>query len=347
MKITKKEQVADMYISWRMFMEEGLRRGYIFEKVFEKKPYYFRAEKGDVGFCYDFLPGFLSVKQRDDYPALEKKSVETEMMRAAGLPTPDFYGSFAEVADVPFETLTYPVVVKPERSIQSKNAFVDLKSAEELTTAIEKIKADTPEKGFVVEQMVNGNEYRIVVVNGKYCCAIQRRAASVTGDGVHTVEELVAERNAEDGRGPADSLLHTVHPLVLDAVSDELLAAQNLARSSVVPKGSVITIQKKVNAAIGTDYVDCTDRVHKDFAAMCERFCVDQDFFIIGFDLICPDVSAAPATQEHAFNEFNFRPCIDLNENCNFGTRQPFSARIWDALEARADELLTPDFKEF
>ena len=53
----------------------------------------------------------------------------------------------------------------------------------------------------VVETYVAGNDYRCLVIGGKVAAIAERVPASVTGDGEHTVRELVDIANADPRRG--------------------------------------------------------------------------------------------------------------------------------------------------
>ena len=53
----------------------------------------------------------------------------------------------------------------------------------------------------VVETYVAGNDYRCLVIGGKVAAIAERVPASVTGDGEHTVRELVDIANSDPRRG--------------------------------------------------------------------------------------------------------------------------------------------------
>ena len=53
----------------------------------------------------------------------------------------------------------------------------------------------------LVEAFAPGKEYRFLVIDDKVVGILHRVPANVTGDGVHTIEELVAEKNKDPLRG--------------------------------------------------------------------------------------------------------------------------------------------------
>jgi len=48
-----------------------------------------------------------------------------------------------------------------------------------------------------------GHHYRLFVIDGRLVTAVRWMPARVAGDGVHTIEELLANANRDPGRGEA------------------------------------------------------------------------------------------------------------------------------------------------
>ena len=53
----------------------------------------------------------------------------------------------------------------------------------------------------IVEKHIPGRHYRILVVNGRFCCASERKPAHVVGDGVSTIAHLIDKTNKDPLRG--------------------------------------------------------------------------------------------------------------------------------------------------
>lgn len=83
----------------------------------------------------------------------------------------------------------YPLVLKPVDGTFGKDVFVSIVNEEELI----KIRNQNKKRlnRVILEQHVEGNDYRIFVVGNKVIGAIQRKPAFVVGDGIHTIEELI------------------------------------------------------------------------------------------------------------------------------------------------------------
>ena len=71
----------------------------------------------------------------------------------------------------------------------------------------------------LVEALVPGTDYRVLVIDGRVAAAAQLRPASVTGDGAHTIGQLVDLANADPRRGAGHSRELTRIKLDADALS--------------------------------------------------------------------------------------------------------------------------------
>ena len=56
-------------------------------------------------------------------------------------------------------------------------------------------------RSVICERFITGFDFRVLVINYKFICAALRTPASVTGDGIHTIQWLVDETNKDPRRG--------------------------------------------------------------------------------------------------------------------------------------------------
>ncbi len=92
-----------------------------------------------------------------------------------------------------------PVVVKPLDGNQGKGVSLNLSSPEQVDEAFDAAVAISPE--VIVEEMLRGLDYRVVIVNGRMVAAAQRIPAHVWGDGKHTIRDLIDLANKDPRRG--------------------------------------------------------------------------------------------------------------------------------------------------
>ncbi len=327
-----------------LFVAEGMKRGYTFYEVPESKR--IKVEKDGKGFTFTGLPVAKHFTDTKEKKRFIHKDLKKKKMSECGLPVPKTYAviSHSELNTFNFSTLslTFPCVVKPVDSSLSKNVFTDVNGLDEVKKLCLVI-AGT-KKDILIEEQVSGVDFRLLVVAGTFVGCVERRAANVVGDGLSTISELIAKKNTEPFRGKRDDIACTNHHLVVDDATREILKEKNLTLESILPKDVLLKLQKKIPASLGTDYIDVTEQVHESTVEMCERFSNEHGIFISGYDIISSDISKPLSDVNGTFNEFNFRPYIDLNENCNIGTPRPASKVIWDALEAAPDKYFSSDF---
>ena len=326
-------------------MQEGIRRGFTLT-VMNLEDRIFRAERDGKGFTYKIYPGHFSFRcQYEDYDREQAKSHKLGLMRQDGLAVPTSYGLFKRAADIPLNTLTFPLVAKPDSGSLSQNVFANLQDADQVLQAANVIEASGAT--IKLESHLVGRDYRVLIINHQYAGCVERRPANVVGDGVHTIRDLFHLRNQEEGRGDRHESHSTLHQLVFDHTSRRLLTQAGYTLETVLPKGKLFYIQEKIIASLGADYVDHTDQLHPSIIEGCIEFSRRFSTLTVGFDLITSDVSRPLAETGGGFNEYNFLPYVDLHEYANIGQTRSVCRLIWDYIEDHAEELITSEFSVF
>ncbi len=118
------------------------------------------------------------------------KAVTNSLLRSLSVPVPKGrVVTSPEDAWAAADEIGLPVVVKPTDANHGRGVSINLTNREEVMRAFE---AARPEGDSVlVEQFAVGAEYRLLVVAGKMVAAARAEPERVTGDGQHTVRQLV------------------------------------------------------------------------------------------------------------------------------------------------------------
>src|SRR5690625_4925156 len=127
------------------------------------------------------------------------KHLAKSYLQKAGVPTPkgvQFNKAINndEILEITKE-LDHPLVVKPVFGSLGKGVFTNIQSDEELLKNIEYLRDNYEYDEIIVEQFINGEEYRVYVVGDKVAAATNRVPANVLGDGTSTIEELIEKKN--------------------------------------------------------------------------------------------------------------------------------------------------------
>lgn len=190
------------------------------------------------------------------------------------------------------------VVLKPVDGMHGDGVRTGIRSLEELVAHWEHIQ-DNPD-GFLAEEQVAGDDLRIQAIGGRLVAACRREPASVTGDGVRTVAELAAARDAVCREQ------NPLNRLVLDAHSQVLLADQGLGPDSVPEPGRRVRLKTLSNICLGGLPVDVTDALHPAWRAVVATIGQALGIGIYSVDVLTPD-PALPPDQGHVI-EVNARP---------------------------------------
>jgi cyanophycin synthetase len=228
-----------------------------------------------------------------------------EVLRSAGLPVPDHMPARdAESAVRAAERLGYPVVVKPTDLDRGLGVAADLRDAAEVRLAYDRAREHS--QNVLVEKHVPGQDYRLVVFNGRLVLAILRVPGGVTGDGRRTVAQLVDALNADPRRGSAaNSPLARLEP---DETAHELLARAGLSLESVPAAGQFVRLRRAANVATGGVPVDVLASVHPDNRLLAERAAEALRLDLAGVDLLLPDISRSWLQTGAGICEVNAQP---------------------------------------
>ncbi|HUR61189.1 MAG TPA: cyanophycin synthetase [Candidatus Thermoplasmatota archaeon] len=236
----------------------------------------------------------------------------------AGIPVPrgDVVSTWEGVVDAA-QDLGFPVVLKPLVGNHGRGVTTDIMDLAQLRKAYDS--ASAVNRHIVVEQCLQGADFRVLVINSRFVAAARRDPACVTGDGTRTIRQLVEEANRDPRRGEAhDNFLTRID---LDDHSAEMLARQGLTPDSIPLSGAVVRLKGTANLSTGGTATDVTAEVHPTVRLMCERASRLVGLDIMGLDIVAPhlrlplketrggvvEVNAAPGLRMHAMPS-NGRP---------------------------------------
>jgi cyanophycin synthetase len=216
------------------------------------------------------------------------KALTIMLLGEASIPVP--YGVVVESEDEAFEALREigpPVVAKPFNGHQGKGVSLNLTSPEQVRRAFEIARQHSPR--VVVEEMLEGSDYRVLVVNEKMVAACRRVPPQITGDGSRTIAELIDAINQDPSRG--DGHEKSLTRIVIDELMIEFLKDRALTVDSVPGAGEVVLLRQCANLSVGGTAIDVTGVVHPEIADVCERAARIVGLDICGVDLVLPDIS--------------------------------------------------------
>ena len=195
-----------------------------------------------------------------------------------------------------------PLVVKPLEGSGGNGVSTGICDFPSLQRAI----ASVQHEQFIVEEQIQGEDYRLMVINGRFVAAIHRVPAHVIGDGHATIAELVAAKNKLRANNP----YLRKSPININEEAVRRMSKAGYQLDSVLPAGTKVVLSGVANLSAGGDSIDVTDEVHPSFIALAER--VNTAFAQLAFsgvDILTPDIRVEATSENHAF--------IEVNANCD------------------------------
>ncbi|MGD8268246.1 MAG: cyanophycin synthetase, partial [Desulfobacterales bacterium] len=232
------------------------------------------------------------------------------MLDDAGIPVPKGtvvrkQASAIEDAD----WLGYPVVIKPHDGHQGKGVTTNIANEAELVEAFERAQAISGR--VIVERYLAGNDYRMLVVDGKFVAAAKRLPAKVTGDGQHTIAALIDIENRNPDRGYGHENVMT--RLKVSSVTEHLLSQAGYTMETVLEDGEVFYLELTANLSTGGSAEDVTERVHKSNRFMAERIASIIGLDIAGIDVMAPTLAKPITKVGGAVIEVNAAPGLRMH----------------------------------
>ncbi|VTS02581.1 ATP-binding protein [Tuwongella immobilis] len=259
----------------------------------------------------------------------QDKELTRELLIALGVPVP-LGRPVSDAADAwrAAQEIGLPVVVKPQYGNHGRGVATNLHTQSQ----VERAYALAIEEGssILVEQYLEGDDYRLLVVGGKLVAAARREPAHVIGDGQSTITQLIERVNRDprrsDGHGTVLSIIK------LDGIALQVLAEQGMNPESVPAAGQRILIRRNANLSTGGTATDVTEMVHPLTARRAVEASQAVGLDIAGVDVVCRDITQSLESQRGGIVEVNAGPGLRMHLEPSGGSPQPVGEAIVDLL---------------
>ncbi len=207
------------------------------------------------------------------------------------------------------------VVVKPARGEQGRGITVGVTDPDSLRRAVAEARAHCPD--VLIEEMVAGQDIRVLVIDHKVVAAAVRRPAWVLGDGEHTIEQLIERQSRRRAAATGGE-----SRIPIDAGTTDTVAEAGWSMADVLPKGMELTVRKTANLHTGGTIHDVTSELHPLLAEACVAASRALAIPVTGIDVL----ATAPDQPDYVIIEANERPGLANHEP------QPTTERFVDLL---------------
>ena len=251
------------------------------------------------------------------------------LLEAAEIPVPSGTVVRTEAGlEEAVEKYGYPLVIKPIDGNHGKGNTTNITNWDQALTAF--AAAQKYGRSSIVEKFITGYDFRILVINYKFICAALRTPASVTGDGVSSIQHLIDETNKDPRRGYGHEKVLT--QITVDQFTHKILEEKNYTLDTVPPKGELVLVKPTANLSTGGTSKDVTDEVHPTNVFMCERIAKIIGLDICGIDIMASDLRTPVTENGGAILEVNAAPGFRMHIEPSEGIARNVAEPVVDML---------------
>lgn len=196
----------------------------------------------------------------------------------------------------------FPVVVKPNNGSQG-NSVSFVHNKEQYYQAMNRIFKTY--NIALVQERLEGKDYRIVVIDKKIISAYKRIPLNVVGDGKSSIKKLLKTKERKFETLGRDTRIDLADPRIEDKLSSE-----NLTWNSIPKKGEQIFLLNNANLSTGGDALDVTSEIHPSFKKIAVDITRDMGLRLCGVDLMIEGDISKEATKYKVI-ETNAAPGLD------------------------------------
>ncbi|MBF0779836.1 MULTISPECIES: bifunctional glutamate--cysteine ligase GshA/glutathione synthetase GshB [unclassified Granulicatella] len=319
----KKEHVEHVYglrafdkmeLSTQAFLFDAIQYGISVDVLDESDQFVKLSYKDHIEYVKN---GNMTSKDSYISPLMMANKVVTKkVLKDAGFRVPESVScwSIQDAKRVYPRIVCKPIVVKPKTTNFGLGITIFKQGVEQEEDFLKAVSIALAEDSEVmIEEFIEGTEYRFFVLGNRTKAVLLRVPANVVGDGVHTIEELVEQKNKHALRG--DGVRTPLKKIQLGDIELLQLKQQGYTKDSVVVKDDIVFLRENSNISTGGDSIDMTDYVHESYKKIARDIAQAMHAKICGVDLIIPDihVSAYENNQTYGVIEANFNPMMMMH----------------------------------
>lgn len=316
----------DLELSTQLVMRAALKRrihvevldkeeNFLFLKKGKKQEYVKQATKTSLDSYVSFL-------------IMENKQVSKHLLTQVGIRVPKGYcfdklnEAFALYPQVAKDKL----VVKPTTTNFGIGVVIIAPNSQKLYEKAVK-EAFTHSSSIIVEEFIEGEEYRFLCINYKTVAITNREPANVVGDGINTIKSLAKIKN-EDPK----SYKPKCYYIRMGKEEARILKSKGYSFDSIPKKGEKVYLRENSNVCTGGDPLDFTTQIPSAYKKIAEKAALKAKAKMCGVDMIIKDPKKAPSASNHAIIEINFNPALYMHAYPYKGNKIPVGEAVLDAL---------------
>src|SRR5690625_3185869 len=219
----------------------------LFCKKTGKRHYFYRSRGDKVS--------NLSVDIVHDKHLAKKKLTKANVPTPRGITFQRSTENIEVIKLIEKQGLNYPLVLKPVYGSLGKGVVTNLQNNDELSSGLKYVKENFDYDEWIIEEHIEGDDYRVYVIDDQVVAATKRIPANIIGDGILSIKELIEKKNSVRKKN-----LDLSHKLIkINDGTIKYLSKYNLTLESIPEKNKTVRLSGSANIANGGDSIDITD----------------------------------------------------------------------------------------
>ncbi|HAT6977575.1 TPA: UDP-N-acetylmuramyl peptide synthase [Legionella pneumophila] len=256
------------------------------------------------------------------------KYCTSKLLEKAGIPVPkaislNFREFQQNLHKDKIAQLNFPLVIKPIDGSLGISVLCNIKTGEELENHLTKYFSSY--QCLIIEEFHGKlNSYRVLVFNQRILGIVQRYPATVTGDRVHPIHELIKLENINRKR-----INEALGEITLDDEARIKLQELGITENYIPSFGEQIVLCYTSNATRGGSYVTLSKKMCRQNRKLLLQAAKVLDLQLVGIDVECSDIINIPIEQSNGvILEVNHKPSIRIHEFPMKGAPQKVTKKI-------------------
>ena len=317
----------------KLIWQEATRRGIPVEQIvmFGKHLEQYRATIGGKRIYFQSIPIPYWLPQKG-YDWMDDKFALSKRLNAAHINAPKAatVSSWRKTRQE-FARMQKPVIIKPRSGSRGRHTTTNIHDETALRTAYDLAKEIAPT--LVIEEHLYGSVYRATVIDNVLVGFFRADPPQITGDGIHTIEELIDLANTAKNADPAKK--ERLGDITITEDTTSFIARYGHTIESILLRGTTLDLSAKTGRHYGGYTREMLPEIHPKIREIFQKAGEIIQASIVGFDIIMEDPAKDPDTQTWGIIEANSLPFIDLHYYALEGTPIDLAKNVWDLWEEK------------
>jgi len=296
----------------KIIINEARRRGIGVEIIDEESGYFNLTFGGRSLVCHESLSEITSAIA---FNICSDKTMTRRLLCQYNLSCPDQMVAGDKSQNESFFKKYERIVVKPAVGEQGKGITINPQTVADLHNAVRNAKQVYEQ--VLLEEFIEGEDLRIIVINFEVIAAAIRQPAQIVGDNKSTVKNLLIKQSRRRASATGNE-----SRIPIDDETERCVREKGYTFDSVLPLGEVVPARKTANLHTGGTITDVTSDLHPALAQAAIMAAEIINIPVVGFDFIVD----SPEKPNYKIIEANERPGLANHEP------QPTAERFIDLL---------------